>query len=866
MKVAHELDHITHAVIGGGTAMNFGISDDPAFFQILSSALYKNPTYSMCQETICNAWDAHIASGITDKALKITLDDEYLIIQDFGKGIPHDLIQPIYGIYGASTKKNDGNQTGGFGLGCKSPFSYNDHFEVTSCHEGVKTIYNMSRSSAQVGGRPSIVPIASFPTTETGITVKIPLNPEKSNHQIEYYILQVIFNGDIRADYNGKRQQILGLDQSQHGLLVISHEIGGLHLISQKGPREDGSIFIRYGNVVYPVESAPEYLEMFSRATTNLRSKYKSKLVIQAPPNSISVTPSRESLTLSDTTIQTVKMLLAKFLGLIAANRNAVGEFKVKIESYVDAAVVAEVENPQLNKLPLESWAIPGVPTTISTKVLNTDNDFLEMDIVLSYSSRHRLPAKTWLKHIQPYMYKINASNFYDRGLMQSWLRDMQRHIKKLSAPGTHSSYRLNTEEVLRATLWWQKNVLAPLYEKLTKAIPNFDRNQLHYRGFNCPDASYHGPALVRARRVSILTHTGNAIHLLKPTIILTHNADKVRDRIAKIRLHATSKGTLAKQTFFVYEVSRKKAIAEPVKEAFSQLVGVEFIDLTGRLPYEELEHQERQLLIDKERADRLAGLPTKTRLIKKAKKGMFRLDGLIDDVHRRVDTRKFISELTPTCIQNPTVVAQITTKADHIHSIEGMSTELSFIVSKLYGSSVGISNKTAPVTKAIKEASAVSLSDFVLASIMQDMENIPELLAYNKTSPEKIQNYIDENLNWSSRDDVSSICQLILNNREFSKLVPNVPTLSIEHEYRWTLWENLRSIAYSERAVFEPLKAKLDAEPLDPTLVLLIQTLAANPLLSALNIDSIRRVIRNTSSTKAEKDKLVAIVESVIS
>ena len=85
-------------------------------------------------------------------------------------------MQPIYGVYGASTKKQDATVTGGFGLGCKAPFAYSEHFEVTSWHKGTKTIYNLSRSSAEVNGKPGIFPIASFPTTESGLQVRIPLN------------------------------------------------------------------------------------------------------------------------------------------------------------------------------------------------------------------------------------------------------------------------------------------------------------------------------------------------------------------------------------------------------------------------------------------------------------------------------------------------------------------------------------------------------------------------------------------------------------------------------------------------------------------------------------------------------------------
>ena len=41
MQVSHHNDHITHAVIGGKQAIEFGISNSAEFFNILSSTLYK---------------------------------------------------------------------------------------------------------------------------------------------------------------------------------------------------------------------------------------------------------------------------------------------------------------------------------------------------------------------------------------------------------------------------------------------------------------------------------------------------------------------------------------------------------------------------------------------------------------------------------------------------------------------------------------------------------------------------------------------------------------------------------------------------------------------------------------------------------
>jgi hypothetical protein len=83
-------------------------------------------------------------------------------------GIPKDLIGPIYGVYGASTKRTMVMLLVASGLGCKSPFAYTDNFQVTLFCDGVRTIYNMSKSSAAVGGKPALSH-RQLPTTETGL-------------------------------------------------------------------------------------------------------------------------------------------------------------------------------------------------------------------------------------------------------------------------------------------------------------------------------------------------------------------------------------------------------------------------------------------------------------------------------------------------------------------------------------------------------------------------------------------------------------------------------------------------------------------------------------------------------------------------
>ena len=82
MQVSQVSDKIDHAVIGGKGSADFGISDSPEFFAILSSALYKHPKLAMVRETICSAWDAHIASDKTDTPIEVSLKEGNLIIKD----------------------------------------------------------------------------------------------------------------------------------------------------------------------------------------------------------------------------------------------------------------------------------------------------------------------------------------------------------------------------------------------------------------------------------------------------------------------------------------------------------------------------------------------------------------------------------------------------------------------------------------------------------------------------------------------------------------------------------------------------------------------------------------------------------------
>lgn len=214
MRVTHVDSKVTNFTLGGEEAVDFSISNSPEFYKILSSNLYTDQKLAVVRETLCNAWDAHIEQGITDIPIEITLDDNSLTVKDYGKGIPHKNIKEIYCVYGNSTKKNDGTQTGGFGLGCKAPFAYTDTFDVISSNNGTQTLYSFSSNNPDTDGKPSYITVVQTSTYESGISVIIPIKHKNDVKIFEQKILQVAYEGDINIVLNGEKCETMGFDTS----------------------------------------------------------------------------------------------------------------------------------------------------------------------------------------------------------------------------------------------------------------------------------------------------------------------------------------------------------------------------------------------------------------------------------------------------------------------------------------------------------------------------------------------------------------------------------------------------------------------------------------------------------------------------
>lgn len=141
------LDNSTNQVFTSGvkTSHNFSIGDEAMIISILRDKLYSNPKKTLIQEYVSNARDAHRENDCAHIPVEISLPgrfDKNLKIRDYGIGISPDRVANVFVGYGMSTKRSSDKETGGFGIGAKSAWSYVDSFSVETIFEGIKYYYS----------------------------------------------------------------------------------------------------------------------------------------------------------------------------------------------------------------------------------------------------------------------------------------------------------------------------------------------------------------------------------------------------------------------------------------------------------------------------------------------------------------------------------------------------------------------------------------------------------------------------------------------------------------------------------------------------------------------------------------------------
>lgn len=302
MKVRDITSNDDHVVVGGKNVREYSIAATPEMYEILSAGIYQKEIPACAREVLCNAWDAHIISDLQGIPVDVTVNRDKLTIRDFGPGIADDMMETIYCTYGVTTKGENTEETGGFGLGSKAPYAYAMFMKISSFHKGYKRVYAGSKGTADTNGVPDLREIVSTRTSQSGLEVEVPIKSGSDAITFDKYIRSLVYYSGMLVRLNGEILPRLRREKIRDNIIV-----------STRYNKEHSPINLVYGTVVYPLPNDEAYRSLDNQIQNNFalnvmsQRNYHSKtrkMYIYLPPNSISVQASREAVKLTPHTKQ----------------------------------------------------------------------------------------------------------------------------------------------------------------------------------------------------------------------------------------------------------------------------------------------------------------------------------------------------------------------------------------------------------------------------------------------------------------------------------------------------------------------------------------------------------------------------------
>jgi len=289
------------------TSQEFSIGDTSKIIEILRNKMYKFKVRTPSQEYICNARDAMRELGSSDR-IEITVPTIFtptFKVRDFGPGITPDRMLNVFIKYDASTKDKSNKETGGFGIGAKSAWSYTESFTVVTYIDGVQRTY-IAHIGANNNGRLDYLGEANT-DQPNGTEIQIPVSPKD---------VEEFKNAARRAVYfwPEKEQPILkGFTKEEVVPRVQGETIGNVELCTEL----PNYIADHYGKkIVISIDGIPYVAgESLIASCPNLKllkESVTSNIVLHVGNGEIEVGASREEISDSKYTLDNLDKIAAE--------------------------------------------------------------------------------------------------------------------------------------------------------------------------------------------------------------------------------------------------------------------------------------------------------------------------------------------------------------------------------------------------------------------------------------------------------------------------------------------------------------------------------------------------------------------------
>ena len=281
-------------------AFTFGIrsADTGIILEILRSKMYKNPIAAICREIASNARDANKEVGNKDP-ICISIDEGNIFehicessisFSDKGPGISPERMADVFVNYGASTKRDDNRQLGGFGLGAKTPFAYTDNFTIITIVNGKKYQYVAAIEENNTG---KMYHLEKTVTDESnGTTIIIPIRKEDIR-LFKQELIKATYFWPIKPILNFNYELDIHCTHVQNGILLKDNN--GLFT---------SNLYALIDGVPYEVDSDKITPVQFSSYTIMLTFK----------TGTLGISANRESIRYDDSTLKKIQEKYEQFI------------------------------------------------------------------------------------------------------------------------------------------------------------------------------------------------------------------------------------------------------------------------------------------------------------------------------------------------------------------------------------------------------------------------------------------------------------------------------------------------------------------------------------------------------------------------
>jgi hypothetical protein len=292
MKI-HMKEH-SNVTVGAKKRIKVAFETNSVAFFATFSGLASDKIGYPVRELSTNAWDA--SRGNFEVHLPTSLSPIFRI-RDYGTGMSEDAMENIYARPFSSTKRDDDNSVGGWGLGSKSPYAYliNDEgagsYNVTSYHDGMMRSYELSIGS---DGMPNMDEIYSGPSdAPSGMEVSFPVKRE----DIHLFVDRV---RSILWSFTPRPQVFPAIKWAEPAVVK-----SGENWIEYDGNAPFDGPHVRMGCVMYPIDLSKIQTANFLNESDNV--------LFDAQIGSLKPTLSREELAYDERTRQTLQGLIHNY-------------------------------------------------------------------------------------------------------------------------------------------------------------------------------------------------------------------------------------------------------------------------------------------------------------------------------------------------------------------------------------------------------------------------------------------------------------------------------------------------------------------------------------------------------------------------